>query len=85
MWKAIAQSMHVVAKKFGSLKLVKKKKLPVAYTNTPRRLGAKSVIALKRWYLGYLNAKAKRLYKKAKKVEDRAIWLDITLRGRDSV
>lgn len=77
--------MRGAAKKFGSLKLVKEKKPSVVYMNTPRRLGSKSVIALKRWYLGYLNAKAKRLYKKAKKVEDRAIWLEITLRGRDSV
>jgi len=85
MWKAIAQSMQGAAKKFGSLKLVKEKKPSVVYMNTPRRPEAKSVIALKRWYLRYLNAKAKRLYKKAKKVEDRAIWLEITLRGRDSV
>ena len=85
MLKAIMELMRGAAKKFGSLKLVKKKKPSVVYTNTPRRPEAKSVTALKRWYLRYLNAKAKRLYKKAKKVEDRAIWLEITLRGRDNV
>jgi hypothetical protein len=78
-------STHVAVKECGSPRWAGRQKLSAGCTNIPRRPEAKNVIVLKRWYLRYLNAKAKRLYKKAKKAEDRAIWLEITLRGKDDV